>query len=102
MAELFNWFLAIALGAISIAMFIGKGDAVLDLFDGKKDNPRKRWPEEKRKKFNRGIGYFTGALAIAEVVMGLFSRRYPLVTLGVFIFMIVAIFMIFQYIKKNF
>ncbi len=102
MSEVFNWILVIALGAISISMFIGKGDAVLDMFDGKKENPRKKLPEEKRNQFNRGIGYFTGALAIAEIVMALFSRKYPLVTLGVFVFMIVVIVLTFRYIKKNF
>lgn len=101
-SESFDWILAVILAVISVLLFIGKGDFFLDLFNGNRENPRKKWPPEKQQKFSKVMGIFTGCLAVAELLMALFAQTYPMVTLGILIFMIVTMIITFRYCKKNF
>ena len=36
-----DWFLAIILAVVSVTFFLGKGDGLLQMFDGKRGNNRK-------------------------------------------------------------
>lgn len=101
-SESFDWILAVVLAVVSVLLLIGKGDFFLDAFNGNKENPRKKWPPEKKMKFSRVMGIFTGCLAVSELFMALFARVYPLSTFGVLIFMIVSMIVTFTYCKKNF
>lgn len=101
-SESFDWVLAIVLAVISVLMFSDKGEFILDMFDGKRENPRKKWPPQKQRKFSKVMGVFTGGLALAELLLALFGQTYPLVNFGVLIAMIIFIIAVLGYIKKNF
>lgn len=101
-SESFDWVLAIVLAVISVLMFSDKGEFILDMFDGKRENPRKKWPPKKQRKFSKAMGVFTAGLSLAELLLALFGQTYPLVNLGVLIAMIIFIIASLVYIKKNF
>ena len=76
-----DWFLAIILAVVSVTFFLGKGDGLLQMFDGKRGNNRKNWSEEKVLKYKRALAVFTGCLAIAEFLLALLAAVYPAVVL---------------------
>ena len=97
-----DWFLAIMLAVVSVTFFLGKGDGLLQMFDGKRGNNRKNWSEEKVLKYKRALAVFTGCLAIAEFLLALLAAVYPAVVWGVLALGIGASVWMIVYCRKNF
>lgn len=98
----FDWFLAIILAMVSVTFFLGRGDGLLQIFDGKRGNSRKDWSEEKLLKYKRALAVFTGCLAIAEFLLALFAALYPAIVWGVLALGIGASVWMIVYFRKNF
>lgn len=101
--DTFDWILAAVLAVVSVVLFMGKGDFLLNAFSNNKAvQEQKKWSEEKRLKYYRVMGGFTACLAFAELLMALFAHKYPMSTFGILAFMIISMFVTFRYCKKNF
>lgn len=98
----FDWFLAFILTALSVTFFLGKGDGLLQRFEGKRENSRKDWSEEKVLRYKRTLAVFTGCLAIAEFLLALFGKDYPAVGWGALIFALGVSVLVIVYYRKNF
>jgi len=94
----FEVIMCIALVVITVLLFLGKGDFMLQTKDDKAK--KKRTPEEQLK-FSRGLSIFTGIWLLAQLGMMFFgeqARWVPTVYVGV----IVATFVgLVFYSKKN-
>lgn len=97
-----DWFLAIILAGVSVTFFLGKGDGILQRFDGKRGNNRKDWSEEKVLRYKRTLAIFTGCLAIAEFLLALFGKAYPVVGWGALALGLAACVWVIVYCRKNF
>lgn len=98
----FDLVLALILTALSITFFLGKGDGLLQRFEGKRGNTRKDWSEEKVLKYKRVLGIFTGCLAIAEFLLAFLGKSYPAAGWGALALGLAACAWVIVYYRKNF
>lgn len=70
---MFDGILAAILGVLTVILLMGKGEKILELFNGNRLQKKKRTEEEK-KQYSRVMGVFTGILALSEVLLALFPE----------------------------
>ncbi len=98
----FSIFLAVALGVLSVVFFMGKGNGVIDAFQGKNAPKRKKRTPEEDRKYQRVFGVFCLLLMIDEIMMIFLAPTNKIWNI-VSIVLIVLIFAgVIIYLKKNF
>lgn len=98
----FSTVLAIILGALTVAFFMGKGSGIMDLFQGRNAPPRKKRSPEDELKYQRAIGVFCLILTISEVINALVGYAYPFFGIITIIIVVADMVFIVMYIRKNF
>ena len=78
---MFDGILASILGVLTVILLMGKGEKILELFNGNRLQKKKRTEEEK-KQYSRVMGVFTGILALSEVLLALFPESFLVVFLS--------------------
>ena len=78
---MFDGILAAILGVLTVILLMGKGEKILELFNGNRLQKKKRTEEEK-KQYSRVMGVFTGILALSEVLLALFPESSLVVFLS--------------------
>ena len=78
---MFDGILAAILGVLTVILLMGKGENILELFNGNRLQKKKRTEEEK-KQYSRVMGVFTGILALSEVLLALFPESSLVVFLS--------------------
>ena len=89
---MFDGILAAILGVLTVILLMGKGEKILELFNGNRLQKKKRTEEEK-KQYSRVMGVFTGILALSEVLLALFpeSSLVVFISLGLVIMDLVLV-----------
>lgn len=78
---MFDGILAAILGVLTVILLMGKGEKILEFFNGNRLQKKKRTEEEK-KQYSRVMGVFTGILALSEVLLALFPESSLVVFLS--------------------
>ena len=78
---MFDGILAAILGVLTVILLMGKGEKILELFNGNRLQKKKRTEEEK-KQYSRVMSVFTGILALSEVLLALFPESSLVVFLS--------------------
>lgn len=95
---MFDGILAAILGVLTIILLMGKGEKILELFNGNRGQKKKRTEEEKIQ-YSRAMGVFTGILALSEVLLALFPGSSWVVFLSLGI-VIIDLILVGMYAKK--
>ena len=97
----FDFVLGSILAVLAIVFFIGKGRAILDLFEGKNAPKKKRSAEEERS-YQRVMALFCAILAVNEFLLGTIGQAFPAYNIIAIAITILALILIAVYLKRNF
>jgi uncharacterized membrane protein len=98
----FSIFLAVALGVLSVVFFVGKGNAVIEAFQGKNAPKRKKKSPEDERRYQRAFGVFCLLLMINEILMIFLAPLNRMWNIVSIVFIVIIFIGIIIYLKKNF
>ena len=98
----FSIILAVILGALSVAFFMGKGGGIMDLFQSKNAPPRKKRSPEDELRYQRVYGVFCFVLFLDEMINVFFANGNPVFGIITIVVVVVDFAFMVTYLKKNF
>lgn len=90
---IFDGVFAAILIILTIIFLMGKGEKILQFFNGNRKLQNKKRTEEEKKQYSRVMGIFTGILAVSEILVALYpdNRIIIILSLGIVIADLVAV-----------
>ena len=97
--DFLDYFILVILAIVIIGILIGKGDAVLNLFKGKTQDPNA--PKYDPKKEQKAVLYYCFLLLFCEFLM-ILGRAYAIILVYIAMALIViGGIVVFRWLKKN-
>ena len=98
----FSIVFAVILGALSVAFFLGKGEGIMDLFQGKNAPARKKRSPQDERKYQRALGLFCLVLCIDEAINATVGQGRAIFGIITIIVVLVDVVCVVIYLRKNF